>query len=216
MKTNLRNIGITSLLILSTLLMGCGSKEPLSKKSLERKAENYAKGPVKIGKFSEEEEYGLPVNILTATDKEYGFKFEVKSEVRTVKGFDGTSFYNIFTNEPMLQRLESSTFHVQFMTNFEELYEDDLEDIEDDNGVEITIYKSGGYKPSNYIMSVSDCKDEDQCEDIFDEIVDCLKDYDTRGYFEQSEKDYNFKFGICFTDSDNQKIEGIDLEPSKW
>ena len=43
MKTNLKTIGIATVLMLSTLLMGCGSKEALGKKELERKAKNYAR-----------------------------------------------------------------------------------------------------------------------------------------------------------------------------
>lgn len=225
MKTNLKTIGIATVLMLSTLLMGCGSKEALGKKELERLAKNYAKGPIKIGKFIETEENDYPVNILKAKDKEYRFEFEVKSEVRTVGGFDGTVFFNPFTDEPMVHRQESSTFHEQYLATFGKLYEDELDDIENEYDVEIQIYTSGGYKPSNYIMAVRNCEDEDQCEDIFDDIVDLLKEYDTRNYFEQSEKDYSdIEYGIIFYSettikdghSSEERITDINLEPSKW
>lgn len=226
---NLRNriLPVTGIILTSLLLTSCGVSTPEGKRGLLREAEQAAYGPVEEVRFITHEGDGDfdCYNKLIAEDEEYGLEFYVMSEITRVAGLDGTTMFNIFTGKPMHQRSESNDFFLQYMTYFFDEYEDEIEDLEEEYGVDITY--NGLSTHANYFIEVYECSNLSDSREVFDELRDCLEDYDNRGYFqsiEEANETYgNMGFRIAFFSctaeqggSSNDFTKIYDLDPEDW
>lgn len=218
---------MASVLLASILLTGCGSSTPKTKQSLLREAESAAHGKVTVISYDSVGTKDYPANRLVLEDNEYGFEFYIESSIRDADGLDGTSLYNPITGNSVKAREETNDFYTQYMNYFFEYNEDEIADIEETYGIEITYIKSD-YN-TKFFIEVYACKDEDDANEIFDELGTLLRDYDNRGYFAYIEKnggDYIRKNGFRIAFHNEPKGTGnynsrdvigtYDLEPRKW
>ena len=227
MKTRTGKTAMASVLLASLLLTGCGISTPKTKQNLLREAESVAHGKVTEVSYDSVGTKDYPANRLVLEDKEYGFEFYIESKIQNAGGLDGTSLTNPITSKSVKARVETNDFYTQYMKYFFEYNENEIADLKETYGVEITYYKTN-YN-TQFFIEVYACEDEDDAEKIFAELSDLLENYDTRGYFAYIEKnggDYVEKngFRIAFhhdekgTGSYNSKdiIKDYDLEPQKW
>lgn len=164
-------------LLLLVGVAGC-SVQPLSKQKLIEEAVSVAHGEVLAGEYKENDSS----SIITVTDAEYGFEFEVKSEVGTVSGAGLGTLTNPLTGKAAESVSVYDTFYTNYISYFFTCNDDVIADIESRYGVAIPDPKFQNPHQNDFLI-VFGCENEDDAEEIFEELSDRLEEYDSRGYF---------------------------------